>query len=88
MTIDEELKNIAKLTDINDHTGAMIAGCTLLRSAADDLKKEFIEIEEIRDDLGYLTEPLATRRRAGYLDMMELAERIMGDKFEAFRGAF
>jgi hypothetical protein len=80
-------KAIAKKTNWNDHTGALIAGARLLN--CDNLVIEFQKIAEIQKKAGYLPAPAKDARYILYTEMMETAEKqLPKEMYNIFHGSF
>ena len=87
---EKGLKDIAQMTDDNNHTMAIITGLKLL--GTDSLIKGLIKkaeaIETEHDELGHLSPDLSSRRRKIGAELDKLAKKRLGDKYSAFHGAF
>lgn len=81
------LKNIARMTDNNNHGGAIVAGCLML--GLDDLAKEAKKICREHENTGYLTMELSTKRHKVYQQMMDHAKKTLSDAdYKKFYGSY
>jgi len=91
-TITEKMiRSIARMTDQNDHGGAIQSGLKLLGS--DKLIKGLLkDLEDIMDEhekLGHMPTGLISDRREIYTKMMSIAKkRLNPDRYKRFHNAF
>lgn len=82
------LKDIAQMTDDNDHTQAIITGLHLMGndSVIRGLIKKMEKLEVEHNKLGYL--PTPNERNAVGKKLQSIAKKRLGDKYDEFHGAF
>lgn len=84
---DKVVAKIARLTNSNNHTDAIILGTMLL--GQDKLEKEARQIKIEQDKLGYLSQELSEQRTVIYKKMMDYAMRYRSPKqYSKFHSAF
>jgi len=89
--IDDDIKRIAKLTDVNNHGEAIVVGLQLLGNdkMVSDLVATTKKINLAHEKLGNLSSNLKTERDKVYHKMMSIAKkRLDARQFKKFNGAF
>jgi len=88
MTFKDTVSKISELTEVNDHTTALIMGAKLLpKTEVIVLSLEAMTKEHMR--VGYLSEELNTLRYSTYKDVMARAKRVFSKAdFDLFYDAF
>ena len=85
------IKNIAELTDENNHTEAIIQGLQFLGNdnLIKNLVKDALKIKNTHEADGHLTSAMSQKRKVVYDKMMSIAKkRLSSSQFKLFYGAF
>ena len=81
------IAKIAKMTDRNDHVGALIEGAKFLKHKK--LVKFFEGCQAIQDAMGHQPTELRDLRYQGYEELMKYAKsKLSAEEYKAFHGAF
>lgn len=84
---DDGVRQIANMTDRNDHGGALLAGAKMLNRH--DIAENVGKINAAHAKEGYLTTDLASQRDKAYDDMMDHARKTLNPKqLAAFNQAY
>ena len=81
------LTTISNLTDMNNHTMAISAGCHSLNMFVE--VEQLLEIDEKYINIGHLTEDLRAKRHAIYTKMLKVAGvQLSADDFNNFYNCY
>lgn len=85
--LDRAISKIEKMTDWNDHAGAIKAGYKLL---GDKKGEKILDlISKLHMEIGHMPDELMTLRSYYYKDMMEKAKKKFSpEDYEKFHGSF
>jgi hypothetical protein len=87
--IDNICKEIEHLTDINNHTEALITACRISCSHLHNIKKALEAVKILHDYYGFLTEDLKNiRNRISTNLFIELDSILNKDQFKKIRNSF
>ena len=90
-TFDTDIKRVAKLTDVNDHNGSVIAGLKILGTdrLVSDLVAKMEKVAADHKKEGHMSPNLRAERKKVYDKMMSIAKkRLDARQYKKFHGAF
>jgi len=83
----EVVRNIAKMTDENDHMGALVAGAKML--VLKGLEKKLTLVGQLQALEGHIPSGLKAYRDSLYDTLMAEAKRLLSDEeYKKFYGAY
>jgi hypothetical protein len=87
--INDICKKIEDLTNINNHTEALITACNIYSGNLQEIKKALEAVKVIHNYYGFLTEDLKnTRNRISTNLFIELDSILNKDQFKKIRNSF